>query len=596
MVSERPSVEALGPVSAGVVVWTRAGEAHVTVVAKQRARLAPEGEAHGHEPAPLALTERTLEGRPTASVDEPCDLVPTLPRAEVLVRGSAFAPGGVPTRALSVRLGLARGSTMVLDKLLEVVRVEPFVELPLTWERAYGGLGFADNPVGVGHGEARLPDVRGPRHGEPAGLGPLSLLWGASSRLLGGAPRPKLGQPVVALAELIDLAYFQASPRDQQVGALEGDEWLLLQHLHPAHPLLRARLAVSRVSARLSTHAEPLSLALARVLVRPSELSVDLTLRATARLASLEAARGLSVMVDATSGEPGAVGRAEPARGVPTPRTSALRSERHDAAEGASLRATQALDVRSLAAALPFEARGPSVEATTVGAPTIGAPNVGAPNVGAPSVGAQPIGAPNVGAPTGGAGAGVETPWAAAARAPRPRSAPLGKETAWLDEPAAPSGSAPAVAALEPGSRRPARGGALAGTRLLGDEEHAAAQGKASVPFAGAPEASPRSGPPSGEVPGAPWSQEPSVAPPRPRSSFAGTAELEPAPRPPDAGPAEATAAPAGDEPARAPVDPSVFFRRDEAPAPAAPPAQRPPVKPPRPSMKGAVYGTFKKK
>lgn len=615
MASGRPTVEANGPLSADVVLWTRAGAAFATVVAKQRARLVPEGEASEHEPAPLVAAERTVLGHATGSLDEPSDLTPPSPRAEVLVRGSACAPAGATARSLSVRLGLARGSSMLLDKLLEVVRAEPFAELPLTWEHAYGGLGFADNPVGVGHDEARLPEVRGPRRGEPAGLGPLSPWWGARTRLLGGAPRPRLEGPVVELAEGVDPAYFQAAPRDQQVDSLVGDEWLLLQHLHASHPLLRARLAVSRVSARLSTQPEPLSLDLARVLVRPSDLTVSFTLRATARLASLDEARALVVSVEAVSGSPGS---SRSSRSPGSPR-SLVAEPRHagpgarHATEAASLRATQALDAGSLGAALPFDVSGhgaaPTAGAHTVGAQTVGAPTIGAQTVGAPTIGAQPVGAPTAGA-TVAAAAGAETPWAAAARAPAPRSSPLAKETLWLDEPSAPSGSestrdvSPGVASERARlDARPARrGGALAGTHLLGDEEHEAVQGKAVVPFAGG-EATALRGEAGADLPGAPWSQAPAASPPRPRTPLAGTVELavelaaEPAAEQAGADPPALRDEPPAREAAlpRA-VDPSTFFRREPEPEAPAPSPERQPVKPPRPSMKGAVYGNFKKK
>src|SRR5690606_35197770 len=81
------------------------------------------------------------------------------PRAEVLVDGFAFAPGGKPQPACAVRLEL--GS---VDKRLFVVGdrewkpsgvatdPEPFVQMRVDWSHAFGGEGFAENPMGKGAG------------------------------------------------------------------------------------------------------------------------------------------------------------------------------------------------------------------------------------------------------------------------------------------------------------------------------------------------------------------------------------------------------------------------------------------------------------
>ena len=121
-------------------------------------------------------------------------------RGEVLVNGFCFTANAVPRTGASVRLAI--GS---VDKTLYVIgdrvfRVDgtasdptPFTKMPIGYERAFGGPGFPDNPVGVGatprrEGGAdvhRLPNVEDPQRlikqrGDqppPAGFGPYERTW-----------------------------------------------------------------------------------------------------------------------------------------------------------------------------------------------------------------------------------------------------------------------------------------------------------------------------------------------------------------------------------------------------------------------------------
>jgi hypothetical protein len=104
-----------------------------------------------------------------SSIRYDADIAPQKPLPEVIVNGSAHAPGGRP--AEQVMVGLQIGE---VQKVLQVTgdRVhhlgafsapQPFVMLPLTWERAFGGTapdGDRDprNPVGIGFNGARSAD------------------------------------------------------------------------------------------------------------------------------------------------------------------------------------------------------------------------------------------------------------------------------------------------------------------------------------------------------------------------------------------------------------------------------------------------------
>src|SRR5690606_15595879 len=124
---------------------------------------------------------------------------PWKPRADVLLIGSAHAPGGKPVTTLPVSLKVGRiekklgiiGNRIWKGKRLLGVTAsdpEPFTTMPITWERALGGPKDKRNPVGCGRDGADgrpLPNIEIPGkliHGpgdraDPAGFGPLSPTW-----------------------------------------------------------------------------------------------------------------------------------------------------------------------------------------------------------------------------------------------------------------------------------------------------------------------------------------------------------------------------------------------------------------------------------
>jgi hypothetical protein len=133
--------------------------------------------------------------------------------------------------------------------------------MPLVYERAYGGPGHVENPLGVGilrssGGRRSLPNVLHPDPPpatpvNPPGLAPISVLWPARRRLLGQTPQKVLEQPIAAIPDDLDDVYFQAAPADQRIDYLDGDEWIVLEGLHPAWPNLRMGLPSARGVARV---------------------------------------------------------------------------------------------------------------------------------------------------------------------------------------------------------------------------------------------------------------------------------------------------------------------------------------------------------
>jgi hypothetical protein len=131
---------------------------------------------------PLALADEH-HGDPTASsIRVPSDVSLEKPGTDVLLSGSAWAPGGQPVwhTDVSIEVGpVAKVARVFGDRVWKsgaagtsVAWLTPFVQMPLVWERAYGGADETDkgpttdprNPVGVGF---RAPNSVRPLTGLP---------------------------------------------------------------------------------------------------------------------------------------------------------------------------------------------------------------------------------------------------------------------------------------------------------------------------------------------------------------------------------------------------------------------------------------------
>lgn len=252
-------------VLATVVSFLDRPGATLTVVVKGTVDLVPGGVARlaaqqtppsGDEPLP-PLADPPPGQDAAVSLRHGSDLVPFKPAADVTLIGTAHAPGGIAVLALEVELGVGtwRKRVAVIGDRAWCGRQpgdpHPFTRLPLRWEFAYGGPGFADNPVGRGHGDDRLPNLERP--GElitgkrsaplPAGFGPLPIDHPHRRRHLGKARRDHLVTAWPGFPAGFDPAFFNSAPLDQQVpGWLRGDEPILIRNAHPTHALIETTL------------------------------------------------------------------------------------------------------------------------------------------------------------------------------------------------------------------------------------------------------------------------------------------------------------------------------------------------------------------
>jgi uncharacterized protein YjbI with pentapeptide repeats len=249
-------VRAFGGAVADAFVWRQHGETRLSVVIKVGLRLVADGVAEiAAGRAELHHSDVHWDGHPGRSVRAPSDLVPALERPEVLLTGRACSPAG-PAPALSVRLYVG-GDTGVLDKTLHVYgeradgdpRPRPFAWMPLVYERAVGGPG-TDNPVGMGERAGpNVVDTSDPRR--PAGFGPLGAAWPGRTRRVVSRPPGMIGA-LLDLPDDLPLSYFQSAPDDQLVERIEGDEWIVVDGMHPELSRFQSQLPSLRARARLS--------------------------------------------------------------------------------------------------------------------------------------------------------------------------------------------------------------------------------------------------------------------------------------------------------------------------------------------------------
>jgi len=189
---------------------------------------------------------------------------------DVLLEGHAYAPQGKLVKEIDVAM-----KTGKIQKILRVIgdrqyvktevgiklsTPQPFTKMPITYERAFGGIDqLSENPkdhdwearnaIGCGfvtreeHLEGKAaPNIEDPKaliknwkqRPRPAGFGPIAGHWSPRSELAGTYDEnwEETRQPL--LAEDFDERYHQCAPEDQQeTGYLKGGENVDLYNLTP---------------------------------------------------------------------------------------------------------------------------------------------------------------------------------------------------------------------------------------------------------------------------------------------------------------------------------------------------------------------------
>lgn len=199
-------------------------------------------------------------------------------RGEVVVIGRAY-PRNPPQPACKVRVTVGP-----IDKALRVAGdrrwdgqapsgATPFSEMPLTYEHAYGGEGYAHNPVGKGHPGVvprPLPNVEEPGAllsspdqvpERPAGLRAYDPSWPQRQSKTGTFDEAWRKERAPGLPADFDWGFYNVAPADQRLaeGYFQGDEPIRLENLHPTDGEIISRLPgiAARVFINSAGEGEP---------------------------------------------------------------------------------------------------------------------------------------------------------------------------------------------------------------------------------------------------------------------------------------------------------------------------------------------------
>jgi hypothetical protein len=232
-------VEEHGPVAAAVTVYRRGGELRVAAVVKVTLELR-HGEAMRVVAAePVVRNDLAASADLSAPLRLASELGLPLPRAEALLEGFAYAPGGGMTTRAAVRFVVAR-DTRVVDKELFVYgdrtsqgTLTPFDRIGFGGDRRPGGV---VDPVD--------PTTR-------ATFGPLGPASPERGGAVGAALAAARGDPVLELPEDFDPTLLHVAPLDQRFDAIFGDETIRVDGAHPSERRLETRLPGVRAIARL---------------------------------------------------------------------------------------------------------------------------------------------------------------------------------------------------------------------------------------------------------------------------------------------------------------------------------------------------------
>ncbi|NVB42448.1 DUF2169 domain-containing protein [Pseudenhygromyxa sp. WMMC2535] len=199
-------------------------------------------------------------------------------RAEFLLGGIAFPPGGQPAPAVPVRAsvgGLQKDLAVFGDRFWtgdSATEPQPFTQMAINWAHAFGGKAYPHNPFGKGIDEVELdgfavtplPNVEAPRElidspndrPQPAGFGPLDLAWPQRQRLAGTYDQDWLENLFPGYARDVDWEIHNiAAPDQRRDGFWQGGERYRFDNLHPSKvvegelPRFRARVFINRSHA-----------------------------------------------------------------------------------------------------------------------------------------------------------------------------------------------------------------------------------------------------------------------------------------------------------------------------------------------------------
>jgi len=218
---------------------------------------------------PLVMTD-VFTGEPGFSAPlYEIDYAPRKPRCDVLLNGSAHAPGGKPAErvTVSLRVGSLRKSFDVVGNRVwtsgllgfSPSKPEPFTAMPISYNNAFGGVDktrddekqhhwYPTNHAGTGyyyHPSAKAVEGKPVCNTEetgkhvtrpdgdyrPMAFGPIGRAWKQRIALAGTYDQKWLDQKFPFLPDDFQDAYYQTAPADQQIDFPRGGEEIELVNL-----------------------------------------------------------------------------------------------------------------------------------------------------------------------------------------------------------------------------------------------------------------------------------------------------------------------------------------------------------------------------
>ena len=197
------------------------------------------------------------------------DLNMPKPRGEVVVVGKCWALSGKPAshKEASFRVGKIKKRVIVFGNrsweksagVFKTISVpEPFEDVDISWDNAFGGSKYKKNPDGKGSEEIQLPtgeeirplpNVEDPDNlivsasdrPNPAGFSPLGLNWPNRLKKLGTFDKKWLKEDWPGYPDDYDFGYFNIAPEDQRIKDFwSGDEKIEIENMHPDKPKIRS--------------------------------------------------------------------------------------------------------------------------------------------------------------------------------------------------------------------------------------------------------------------------------------------------------------------------------------------------------------------
>ena len=191
-------------------------------------------------------------------------------RGEVLVSGKCYAKGGrAQAGEVQLRIGPVNKKLYVFgDRYWKtsglttksITEAEPFTEIEISYQNAFGGADYPKNPLGKGFfpkgakncpERIPLPNIEAPGclvassqdTPEPAGFGPLDLMWPQRANKAGTYDQKWLDELFPGLARDMDPTFFNTAPEDQWIeGWFKGDETFEIKGMHPEMEILQSSL------------------------------------------------------------------------------------------------------------------------------------------------------------------------------------------------------------------------------------------------------------------------------------------------------------------------------------------------------------------